>query len=65
MTRDEHMRAIRVVGTSKREKRIGLVLLCSGPECGGAEVWVPGLSAADVAAGAAQHLDTYGLEQGG
>lgn len=57
MTRDEHLRAIRVVGSVKRGKRFGLLMLCSGPECGGAEVFAGGLSAADVATAAERHID--------
>lgn len=57
MTREEHLRAIYLVGTVRRGKRLGLLMLCSGPECGGAEVFAGGLSAADVATAAERHID--------
>lgn len=57
MTREEHRRAVYIVGSATRNKRPGLLLLCSGPECGGAEVFVPGLTAAAVAAATDAHID--------
>lgn len=64
MTRDEHLRVIRIVGTATRGKRIGLLLLCAGPECGGAEQFARGLSVADVVDAAGRHLDDFAAEQG-
>lgn len=60
MTRDEHLRVIYIVNSVTRGKRQGLLMLCGGPECGGAEMFVPGRSAWDVATVSAAHLnDTY------
>ena len=57
MTREEHLRAITVVGSSKRFKRIGLLMLCSGPDCGGADMFAMGLSVAAVVTAANAHID--------
>lgn len=65
MTRDEHMRAIRIVGSAKRGKRLGLLMLCCGPECAGAEMFATGLAAADVVTAADAHIQqTYGPATG-
>lgn len=58
MTRDEHRRAIYVTASQKRETRFGLVLLCSGPNCHGAEMFAAGLTVADVLAAADAHIDS-------
>lgn len=57
MTRDEHLAAILIVGSAKRGKRHGLLMLCSGPDCGGAEMFARGLKVADVLAAANAHID--------
>ncbi len=57
MTPEKHRKAIFVVGTEKLGKRTVLVMLCSGPDCGGARMLTEGLTAADVAAEAAAHID--------
>lgn len=57
MTREEHLKAVYVMGTAKRGKRDGLLLLCSGAECGGAEVFVPGLTVGAVLVAANAHVD--------
>jgi hypothetical protein len=57
MNREEHRRAIYVVGSARRNKRTGLLMLCSGPECGGAELFARGLTVADVVATANTHID--------
>jgi hypothetical protein len=56
VTRDEHLKAVYVVGTAMRGKTAGLLMLCSGPECGGAEMFAAGLTADDVAAAADAHM---------
>lgn len=56
MTREEHLKAIRIVGSAKRGKTIGLIMLCSGPECGGAEMFARS-TAADVGVEANAHID--------
>lgn len=56
MTRDEHLKAVYVVGSATRGKTTGLLMLCSGPECGGAEMFATGLTAFDVAAAANAHI---------
>jgi hypothetical protein len=57
VTRDEHRQAIYVTASVKRGKRTGLVMLCSGPECGGAEMFAPSLRVGDVLAAADAHID--------
>lgn len=56
MTREEHLKAIYIVGSVKRGKVNGLLMLCSGPECGGAEIFAR-RNAADVGAEANAHID--------
>jgi hypothetical protein len=56
VTREEHMRSIYIVGSAKRGKREGLLMLCSGPECGGAEMFAE-RNAGAVAAAANAHID--------
>lgn len=56
MTREQHLRAIYIVGSAKRGKVDGLVMLCSGPDCGGAEMFARH-TAADVGAEANAHVD--------
>jgi hypothetical protein len=56
MTREEHLKAIYIVGSKKRGKVHGLLMLCSGPECGGAEMFARP-TAADVSAEANAHVD--------
>lgn len=57
MTREEHLRAIYIIGSQKRGNRTGLLMLCSGPECGGAQMFAAGLTAAAVATAADTHTD--------
>jgi hypothetical protein len=57
VTRDEHMRAIYIVCGQQRGKTRGLLMLCSGPDCAGAEVFAPGRKAADVVTAANRHID--------
>lgn len=57
MTREEHLRAIYLAGSAKRGNRNGLLMLCSGPDCGGAEMFTPGPTVADVMAAADAHID--------
>lgn len=63
MTREEHLRAVTIVGSAKRYKRAGLLLLCSGLDCGGAEMFAAGHSVAVVLAAANAHIDE--AESGG
>lgn len=56
MTREEHLRAIYIVGSKKVGKGNVLVMLCSGPECGGAEMFAR-CTAGDVAAEGGAHVD--------
>lgn len=56
MTRDDHLKKIYVVGSAKRGKTTGLVLLCAAPECAGAEMFSR-LTVADVLAEANAHVD--------
>ena len=56
MTREEHLKAIHIVGSKKVGKRTVLVMLCSGPECGGAEMFAR-CTAGDVSAEANGHVD--------
>lgn len=57
MTREEHLRAITIVGNTRRYKRIGVLMLCSGPDCGGAEMFADSPNAAAVATAANTHID--------
>jgi uncharacterized protein (DUF983 family) len=57
VTRDEHLAAILIVSSAKRGKRHGLLMLCSGPDCGGAEMFARGLKVPDVLAAANAHID--------
>jgi hypothetical protein len=57
VTREEHFRAITIVGTEKRYKRHGLLLLCSGPDCAGAGMFADGLSVGAVVTAADAHID--------
>ena len=56
MTREDHLKAIYIVGSAKRGKAIGVLMLCSGPDCGGAEMFARP-TAADVGAKANAHID--------
>lgn len=56
MTREQHLKAIMVVGWEKRGKVMVLRMLCSGPDCGGAEI-LSRMNAADIGAEAAEHID--------
>ncbi len=56
VTREEHLKAIYVVGSRKVGKRTMLVMMCSGPECGGAEI-LAHYTAADVGTEANAHID--------
>lgn len=57
MTREEHLKALYILGTKARGKTSGLLLLCSGPDCGGAEVFAPGLTVGAVSEAANRHID--------
>lgn len=61
MNREEHLKAIRIVGAATRGKTNGLVMMCSGPTCGGAEMFAR-RTAADVAAEAGAHIDKMDAE---
>ncbi len=56
MTREEHLRAVHIVGSRTIGKGSALVLLCSGPECAGAEM-LARPTAGDVYAEACAHID--------
>jgi len=56
MTREEHLKAIYIIGSRKLGKNTVLVMLCSGPSCGGAET-LARCTVADVLAGANAHID--------
>jgi hypothetical protein len=56
MTREEHLRAIYVTGTRVVGKRSVLVMLCAGPDCGGAAMLAKPI-VADVLAEANAHID--------
>ena len=56
MTREEHLKAIYIAGSRNLGKRTVLVMVCSGPECGGAEMFAR-LNAYDVGAEANAHID--------
>lgn len=56
MTREEHLKAIWVVNSRKVGNHMLLVMLCSGPDCGGAEI-LARRTAADIAAEANAHID--------
>jgi hypothetical protein len=60
VTRDEHLQRIYITASQKRGKQHGLVLLCSGPECHGAEMFAPGLTVGHVLVVANQHIDDVG-----
>jgi hypothetical protein len=57
VTREEHRKAIYMVGAQKRGNRNGLLMLCSGPECGGAEMFIRGITVDAVIAAADAHID--------
>jgi hypothetical protein len=57
MTREEHLQAIKIVGSEQRHKRLGLLLLCSGPDCAGASMFADGRNAAAVATASNAHID--------
>lgn len=56
VTREQHLKAIWVTGSRKIGNRAVLVMLCSGPACGGAEILAQH-TAADVGAEANAHID--------
>lgn len=56
MTREEHLKAIYIAGAAKRGKTMGLLMLCSGPECGGAEMFARP-DAFDVGVQSNAHID--------
>lgn len=56
MTRDEHLKAIYIASSRKIGKSTVLVMLCSGPECGGAEMFARP-DAFDVGVQANTHID--------
>ncbi len=56
MKRDAHLRAIHVVGHRTLGKGSVLVMLCSGPNCAGSEIFARP-TAGDVAAEANAHVD--------
>jgi hypothetical protein len=56
MTRDQHLKAIYITGTRKLGKNTVLVMLCSGPDCGGAEM-LARINAYDVTTEANTHID--------
>lgn len=56
MTREEHLRAIHITGSRKVGNSIVLVMLCSGPECAGAEM-LARPTVGDVATEANAHID--------
>lgn len=57
MTREEHLKKIMIVGTRKLGKSTALVMLCSGPECGGAEM-LSRCSVGDAVTAAGVHIAT-------
>lgn len=64
MTREQHLKAIFIVGTKKVGNTLGLTMMCSGPDCDGAQMFAR-RNAADVAAEANAHVDkaaTYDAE---
>ncbi len=56
MTREEHLKAVKVVGSRQVGARIMVVMLCSGPECGGAEL-LAHHDAHDIGVEASAHVD--------
>lgn len=56
MTREKHLKAIHIAGFRKVGNRTVLVMLCGGPECGGAEI-LARYTAWDVATEADAHID--------
>jgi hypothetical protein len=56
VTREEHLRAIKIIASKRRGKRIGLLALCSGPDCDGAEVWIAGISIGDAVDAGDKHI---------
>jgi len=56
MTREEHLRVIYVTGTRVVGKHSVLVMLCAGPDCGGAQM-LTRPNAADVLTEANAHID--------
>lgn len=56
VTREEHLKAVYVVSSRKLGKSTVLVMLCSGPECGGAEM-LAHPNAFDVGVQATAHID--------
>ncbi len=56
MTRDAHLQAIHIVGGRKTGKATILVMLCSGPNCAGAEI-LARATAGDVTTEANAHID--------
>lgn len=56
MTREQHRAKIYVVGSRRVASRTVLVMLCSGPDCGGAEI-LSRLTVDDVLAQADAHID--------
>lgn len=57
MTREEHLKAIYIVSSAERGRNSGLLMLCSGPDCGGAEMFARGLTVGAVVAAANVHID--------
>lgn len=59
MNREKHLKAISIVGSGKRYKRYGLILLCSGPDCAGAEMFADGINVASVMTATDAHVKEY------
>lgn len=59
MTSEEHLAAIYIISSQKRGRTSGLLALCSGPDCAGAEVYVAGLTVGKVLAAANRHIDEF------
>jgi hypothetical protein len=56
MTREEHLKAIYITSTRKVGKNTLLVMLCSGPDCGGSEM-LAHFTVGGVLAEATAHID--------
>lgn len=56
MTREQHREKVYVTGSRRVGNRTVLVMLCAGPDCGGAEI-LSRLTVGDVLAETDAHID--------
>lgn len=64
MTRAQHREAVYIVGTDTRGKVFGLILVCHGPDCGGAEMFARP-TVGDTVAKVEAHIDEMGAVEHG